>query len=499
MATWARSLFAGDFLMMLDRIEYRKQLADSGEVSLRPSFPVVLGMVLVVLSFAMSLGYSHFLLQPIDEQALGIMENALPSLQHLANTRASLAHLGKEVRDAAGNGTAGGRSDSSLSTDRQRVMLEFALYRALPSSSTAELEWSAIVDTRLAQLADAIEGTLSAARDGDSARAMQILNQRFEPALALTGAAVESLLRLNGTDAQANAHQILQTRRDATITATLLGCASLIIAILATLLVLRVLQGRTRITQQYLRLLTERSAELEAFAGRVAHDLRDPLSAIALQLRVVGRQSELSPQSAGAFEGIRRQLEGMNQIIEALLEFSSAGAAPAPEARADLNEVLQGVLASVQPRLEAIAAELRVAPIPSVQVVCPPGALSSVLSNLLGNAAKFVVEGTELPRRISVRISEREDSVLVEIEDNGPGIPAEAERRIFEPFQRWRGTRQPGFGLGLATVKKIIEAYHGRLGVRSRPLKGSVFWFELPKAPQAGPSVPSSIHGLDAP
>jgi len=484
--------------MMLDRIEYRKQLADSSEVSLRPSFPVVLGMVLVVLSFALSLGYSHFLLQPIDEQALGIVENALPSLQHLANTRVSLAHLEKEVRDAADSGTAGGRPDPPLSADRQRITDEFAQYRALPTSSKAELEGSAMVETRLAQLADAIEQTLSAARNGDNARAMQILNQRFEPALAQTGAAVESLLRLNETDAQAHAHQILRTRQEATITATLLGCASLIIAILATLLVLRVLRGRTQITQQYLQLLTERGAELEAFAGRVAHDLRDPLSAIALQLRVVSRQAELSPQSAGAVEGIRRQLSGMSQIIEALLEFSSAGAASVAEARADLNEVLQGVLASVQPRLEAIAAELRVAPVPSVQLACPPGALSSVLSNLLGNAVKFVVEGAELPRRISMRINEQEDSVQVEIEDNGPGIPAEAERRIFEPFQRWRGTRQPGFGIGLATVKKIIEAYHGRLGVHSRPLKGSVFWFELPKAPPQGPSRPSSAHGLAA-
>jgi signal transduction histidine kinase len=106
-----------------------------------------------------------------------------------------------------------------------------------------------------------------------------------------------------------------------------------------------------------------------------------------------------------------------------------------------------------------------------------------VLANLVGNAAKFIVEGSELPRRICVRVSEETHTARVEIEDNGPGIPSEAEQSIFEPFRRLHTTRQPGFGLGLATVKKIVEAYHGRLGVRSRPAKGSVFWFEMPKAP----------------
>ncbi len=451
------------------------------EVSLPASYPVVFGMVLVVLSFAVSLGYSHFLLQPIDEQALGMLENTIPSLQHLANAQVALSHFGKEVRDTAAAGDAGSRSDQLLNTYRERVVSEFALYRALPNSKPEDA-WFPVVDDRLSQLASATEQTLKASLDGHSAQAMLALNQVFEPALERTDAAIEALLRLNEAEAQTNAHQILQIRRRATITATLLGCASLAIALIATLLVLRVLRQRARITQQYLRLLTERGTELEAFAGRVAHDLRDPLSAIALQVTAVSRQSESGSQWASYLGGIGRQIERMNQVIEALLEFARAGAAPNPEARADLSEVLQGVLASLRPQLEPIAAELSVSTVPPLQVACTPGALSSVLSNLLGNAAKFVVEGSELPRRIRVRVNEQDGSAHVEIEDNGPGIPVEVEHRIFEPFQRSPATRQPGIGLGLATVKKIIEAYHGRVGVSSNPPKGTVFWFELPKA-----------------
>src|SRR6185312_12030387 len=112
-----------------------------------------------------------------------------------------------------------------------------------------------------------------------------------------------------------------------------------------------------------------------------------------------------------------------NQIIEALLEFARAGAVPALGARADLTEVLNSVVAGIRPRLETIQVELTVAPVPPVEVACTAGALSSVLSNLVGNAAKFVVEGSELPRRIAVRVSEGAQTAHVEVEDNGPGIP----------------------------------------------------------------------------
>jgi len=148
-----------------------------------------------------------------------------------------------------------------------------------------------------------------------------------------------------------------------------------------------------------------------------------------------------------------------------------------------MAEVLNAVVAGLRERLESSQIELTVSTAAPVQVACPPGALSSVLANLMGNAAKYVVEGSQAPRRIDVRIDERSTAAHVEIEDNGPGVPAEAQELIFEPFQRVRGSRQPGFGIGLATVKKIIEAYHGRVGLRSRPGQGSVFWFELPKRP----------------
>lgn len=452
---------------------------DAGEVALRPSYPVALGMVLVVLSFAASLGYSHFLLQPIDEQALAITENAVPSLQHLANMRVELAHLGKGVRDlVAASGTTANPITPAIDATQARIESEFQLYRDLPISS-AEAHWVPIVERRLAQLRSATDRVMNA--DGNAA-GRETLHGLFEPALEQTDAAAGTLQRLTETAARVHATRILQTRQRATFIATLLGSASIAIAFVATFLVLRVLRTRAQIAQRYVRLQSERNAELEAFAGRVAHDLRDPLGAIALQVLAVTRRHPFESALTSHFNAIDRQLERMNQVIEALLEFARAGAVPATDARANLTEVLNAVLAGIRPRLETIKVELTVTPVPALQIACTPGALSSVLANLLGNAAKFVVEGSELPRRIAVRVSEEAYTAHFEIEDNGPGIPQEAEQRIFEPFRRLNTTRQSGFGLGLATVKKIVEAYHGQLGVRSRPAKGSVFWFELPKA-----------------
>jgi signal transduction histidine kinase len=444
-------------------------------------------MVLVVLSFAASLGYSHFLLQPIDEQALAITENAIPSLQHLANLRVELAHFGRNVRHlVAARSAPGNAFVPTIDEERKRIESEFRLYRALPASF-AESQWVPVIDQRLLELNRATASVVSAAESDAGPRTLQEL---FEPALERADAATGMLQRLNETEARANATRILQIRRQATLMATLLGSASLAIAIVATLLVLRVLQARGKVTQRYLRLQAERNAELEAFAGRVAHDLRDPLSAIALQTLAVTRRHRPSPELTPYFNSVDRQLERMNQVIEALLEFARAGAAPASQARANLTDVLNTVVAGIRPRLEAIQAELTVAPAPALEIACTPGALSSVLSNLVGNAAKYVVEGSELPRRIAVRVSEGAHAAHVEVEDNGPGLPSDAEERIFEPFQRVHGTRQPGFGLGLATVKKIVEAYNGRLGVRSRPGRGSVFWFELPKALSGrGPAI----------
>jgi signal transduction histidine kinase len=100
------------------------------------------------------------------------------------------------------------------------------------------------------------------------------------------------------------------------------------------------------------------------------------------------------------------------------------------------------------------------------------------VGNLAHNAIKYIRDGAG--RRITLRVLARKNMVRVEVEDNGPGLPPELEKVVFNPFVRGQGSGASGFGLGLATVKKAAEAHGGKVGVRSVPGQGCLFWFELP-------------------
>ncbi|MFP3855395.1 MAG: sensor histidine kinase, partial [Anaerolineales bacterium] len=112
-----------------------------------------------------------------------------------------------------------------------------------------------------------------------------------------------------------------------------------------------------------------------------------------------------------------------------------------------------------------------------------PGRLNSVMTNLLSNAIKFTQDGGE----IEVNVKWDEDSVLVEVTDNGPGIAEDELPHVFDHFFRGRVTvddpENPieGTGLGLALAKTVIEQHGGRIWVRSQEDQGASFFFSLPR------------------
>ena len=223
-------------------------------------------------------------------------------------------------------------------------------------------------------------------------------------------------------------------------------------------------------------MLDTRAQELEAFAYRVAHDLRNPLGTIALRIQTMRLAEDADrPQ----LDKLTRSVTRMDRLIEDLLQFARAGAAPEPGARVMLPDVIRDVLADAGPQIEVAQAQLVVGAIPQVEVGCARGTLASMLGNLVNNAAKYVTGGTP-PHIIHVRAYIKGTRVRVEVCDNGPGIPPGCEEVVFEPFRRLGNLREPGLGIGLATVKRTAEAYDGRVGVTSNLGCGSTFWFELP-------------------
>jgi signal transduction histidine kinase len=93
-------------------------------------------------------------------------------------------------------------------------------------------------------------------------------------------------------------------------------------------------------------------------------------------------------------------------------------------------------------------------------------------------------------RQVQLRVGARHDRIRFEVEDTGPGLPPELVSHAFDPYVRGAGTSEPGLGLGLATVRRLVEGHDGRYGVSSRPGEGALFWFELPAAEPTPPELP---------
>jgi signal transduction histidine kinase len=293
-------------------------------------------------------------------------------------------------------------------------------------------------------------------------------------------AALLRLKAINTRDTCNRSDQILLARRSAMSLATLLGVASWLVAVGASLLVMRNLRSHDRLLKDHNRLLSERSAELEAFTGRVAHDLKSPLAAMSMRVHLIARRGENHCDVSENLNMLLQQLKRMDKSIDGMLEFARAGADPAPGAGTALKTILDEVIEDIRPVAKAAGIEIGMSPCPAVQLACTPAALTSIVSNLLGNAVKYSTDGTTRPSRVSVRVQCLSDFLRIEIADTGPGLPPGAELVIFEPFRRLYDHVQPGVGLGLSTVKKIVEAYNGRVGVQSTPGLGSVFWVDLP-------------------
>ena len=213
-------------------------------------------------------------------------------------------------------------------------------------------------------------------------------------------------------------------------------------------------------------------AELRSYADVVAHDLREPVSAIALLVRLLERQAGEPPSPdvlARLSEGTRRA----GELIEAVLDYARAG-----ELRIEpvaLDRLVREVTDDLRPALESAGAEIDAGELPEVDG--DPRQLRRVLQNLIGNAVKFRADA---PLRIVVSAEPDSHEWLVTVRDNGVGVDREQATRIFAMFSRVDRTAD-GLGLGLAVCRRVVEAHGGRIWVEPADGGGSAFRFTLPR------------------
>lgn len=221
--------------------------------------------------------------------------------------------------------------------------------------------------------------------------------------------------------------------------------------------------------------------DLDAFAGSVAHDLKNALGPVMIAPGMIRRMSPDPARVHEIAEKTERATRRAAAILDALLAFSRASHTGENHESGSLRTALKDVIDELSPVVTQLDVMVRVEDVPDVQVACSPGLLHILLANLCGNAVKYL-EG-QRQRRVCISADIQDLSCRIDVEDTGPGIPASEHGRLFEPFYRVEGTRVPGTGIGLATARRIAESRGGRITVTSTLGRGSCFSVWLPLAP----------------
>jgi signal transduction histidine kinase len=227
---------------------------------------------------------------------------------------------------------------------------------------------------------------------------------------------------------------------------------------------------------------TANLAALGQMAATVAHELRNPLSSIKGAAQFLLREcGEASGDMLRDFLNIVvEEVNGLGRLTTDLLEF----ARPTPPERApyDLIEVARAEVAFLRSELEALGvATVREefdTPAPATAIV-DAAQIGQALRNLLLNAAQAAAPRADsVPAEISICLQQRRDNVYeIAVEDNGPGVPVEVQPRLWEPFFT---TKARGSGLGLAQVRRVMEAHGGSVRFEEAPAGGACFTLSLP-------------------
>ena len=234
----------------------------------------------------------------------------------------------------------------------------------------------------------------------------------------------------------------------------------------------------------------ERLAELGTLTGGLAHEIKNPLSTIGLNLQLMREtldEMELAEPQAGRvtrrLDGLDDQVHRLRAILEDFLSF--AGRVRLDAEDADLNAVVEQLVDFYLPQAEASGVQLRSQLDPNVaQVRLDTTLFKQALLNLLINATQAMVEaryGEQAhggSQDLIVRTEAGRDEVRVHVTDTGPGVDAESGDRIFHPYF---STKKGGTGLGLATTRRIIDEHGGHITVHSDPGRGSDFVITLPR------------------
>jgi len=258
----------------------------------------------------------------------------------------------------------------------------------------------------------------------------------------------------------------------------------------ATLAILRDVSDRARVSSYQRQLAhADRLAVIGQLAAGVAHEVNNPVAFVSANLQVLERNLQTlrrrqgDPADDAVWEDSLAMLtechEGIKRITRTVREMTSLARTSEETDRVvpvrELVEIARTMTIHELRNRATLTVELHDAP----EVKGDPGRLSQVLINLLINASHAMGRGPD--NRISIRARIEGDEVVVDVKDNGPGIPAEKIDKVFEPFFTTK-LRTQGTGLGLSICRDIVSQHGGSLTVNSTPGLGACFSMRLPAA-----------------
>jgi len=250
---------------------------------------------------------------------------------------------------------------------------------------------------------------------------------------------------------------------------------------------------RTLAAQKEKLVQTERVAAWRELARRLAHELRNPLFPMQITLENLQRARQLGPAQFQevfneATATLKAELANLNSIVGRFSDFSKM---PAPHfAKVSVNETLKNVVRLFEPQFTAVGKPaitteyFLTESLPEIDA--DPDLLHRAFQNLVLNALDAMPAGGAL----TLRTSDADDTVRIEVSDTGKGLTPEECSRLFTPYYT---TKQQGTGLGLAIVQSVVADHHGTISVSSDEGRGATFRIHLPKK-QAGAAAKAAAE-----
>ena len=243
-------------------------------------------------------------------------------------------------------------------------------------------------------------------------------------------------------------------------------------------------------------LKAQKQAAWREVARRVAHEIKNPLTPIALSAeriqRHLDRATPEDPASLGIVRSCAETIAGAVETVRRLVdEFSTLARFPVAKPQpANLNEIIESALSMFNGQLDGIGIHKSLSPdLP--KVLADSEAIKRAIANLVDNAAEALQDAMVREIEISTSLVASRDAVEISVSDTGHGVTRELKEKLFLPYF---STKKRGTGLGLAIVSRIVEDHHGSIRIEENHPVGTRFIVELPVVPETAPAATAPQH-----